>query len=322
MNRGARPAARAMDQVDILFILGAARSGTTYVVDLLAEVFDFGMGPEGHFVPKLARRLPRYGDLDDDANMRRLLTDVRNASTLAIIRNEWPEDERFDVTVDELFDSLLARSYPAVVYAVFSAISRHLGKRNVGTKNPSYTTCLPLLESLFPGRARYLNVVRDGRDVAQSTLRMPWGQNTAYACAKVWARYIDLAAEFERELGPARFMNLRYEDLVSEPAAVIDDVAEFLEIAPDPEARERFLAAAAGSGFSGNFEKWRAQMPAADIERFERVAGTQLERWGYARASARPRLNPLEQAWFEAEELKRKVWFTATRALRSVRRGY
>lgn len=295
------------DHDEMLFIVGAARSGTTYAVDVLGDLFDYGMGPEGHFVPAFARRLRRYGDLAVEANMRRLLADVRNASTLSIIRNEWAPEERFDVSVDELYEVLPSPDYPGVVYAVFLCIARRLGKSRVATKNPSYTGCLPLLESLFPGRAKYINCVRDGRDVALSTMRMSWGQNTAYACARAWGRYIDLATEFEQRVGPARFLNLRYETLVAEPETELARLEAFLGVTLAEEVREGFLARARASDLARNFGKWRTAMPARELERYEAVAGEQLQRWGYERLYPAPRLSLAERAWFEAEELGRKL---------------
>lgn len=301
--------------VDILFIIGAARSGTTYLTDTLDDYFDYGMSPEGHFVPALARRLEQFGDLAVEANMTRLLEEVRRGSTLTIIREQWEPERRFDITVEELRERLFEPSYAAVVYAVFRAIAERLGRTRVGTKNPEYTTCLPLLESLFPGRARYIHLVRDGRDVALSTMQVPWGQQTAYACAVHWRRYQELAAAFAARIGPARYLELRYEDLVAEPAPVIARLEAFLDHAVEPAARARLLAAATHSDLARNFGKWRRAMSPRDIERFEAVAGAQLAAAGYELACERPRIGALERGLFEAQEFARKVRLTVDREL-------
>ncbi|MGE0486830.1 MAG: sulfotransferase [Gammaproteobacteria bacterium] len=291
----------------MLFVVGAARSGTTYLVDVLGDLFDFGMGPEGHFVLQLARRLGRYGDLAEVRNMTRLLEDVRAASTLSIIRNEWPAHERFDVTLDELRARVYEPSFAAVVYATYRCIADHLGKANVASKNPAYTLHLPLLESLFPGRARYVNLVRDGRDVALSSLRLPWGQNTVYACARSWARCIESARTFERAIGGDRFLNVRYEDLVQDPEATLARLEAFLGMPLAAATRDAFIAQARGSDLAANFGKWKSAMSARDIERFEAVAGVALDAWGYERTCPAPRVGLVEAAWFEGEELARKV---------------
>lgn len=301
---------------EILFVLGAARSGTTYLTDTLDDYFDYGMSPEGHFVPAFARQLGRYGDLAEEANLRRLLGDIRSASTLRIMREEWPADRRIDISVDELRARVAAPTYPAVVYAVFACIAERLGRSRIGTKNPEYTTCLPLLESLFPGRARYINLIRDGRDVALSTMQQPWGQHTAYACAKTWCRYLDLAAAFAREVGTARWLDLRYEDLVAEPATTFARLEQFIGCDVGESVRARFLAAAAGNSLARNFGKWQSTMSARDIERFEAVAGRHLLAAGYTLQCAAPRMGAIERGLFEAEEFTRKLRVTLRSELR------
>jgi len=297
----------------ILIVIGAARSGTTYLTDILDDYFGFGMSPEGHFVLEFHKRLQRYGDLSDAENMARLLADMRHGSTLRIIREEWPPDRRFDISVDELQANLGGTTYADAVYAVFRTIAERLGKPHVGTKNPSYTTELPLVDALFPGRAKYINLVRDGRDVALSTMSMPWGQKNVYACAKSWARHLDLAAAFEHKVGAERLLNVKYEDLVALPVQTLAALERFLGIAVEPDARERFLAGAMSNALAGNFDKWRTAMAPVDIERFEAVAGAHLVRWGYDRLHSRPRLGVAERSAFECHEMARKVSLTLRR---------
>lgn len=294
----------------MLFIVGAARSGTTYLVDVLGDLFDYGMGPEGHFVLDFAKRLPHYGSLSEGPNLERLLEDVRNASTLSIIRNEWPQRERFDVSVDELRLHVHEPHFAAVVYAVFRCIANHLGKANVATKNPSYTLALPLLDSLFSGRARYINLVRDGRDVALSTMSMSWGQNTAYACARAWRDHVRCARSFERQVGARRFHNVRYEDLVSDPQSVLDDLESFLDKGIEPKVKAAFVERALSNKLVSNFGKWRQAMPVRDIERFEAIAGNELADWNYERVFPHASIGQAESAWFECEELWRRILMT------------
>lgn len=296
------------DQREILFVAGAARSGTTYVTDVLDDLFGYGMGPEGHFVLDFEQRLNRYGDLAVEQNMRRLMNDIRNASTLSIIRNEWPPEARFDVTVDELMARVETPDYAGAVYAVFRAVADHLGQPNVGTKNPTYTLHLRRLERLFPGRARYLNVIRDGRDVALSTMRMSWGQDSAYACAKSWAAHIEAASLFEQRIGPARFMNLCYEDIVAKPDSSLERLESFLGREVEASLRERFLEQARQNDLAANFGKWRDEMAATDVERFEAIAGEQLERCGYERLYDNPRpISWVDATRFEVQEVWRKI---------------
>lgn len=302
--------AASLNEVNFLFVVGAARSGTTYVTDVLDEYFDYGMSPEGHFVLQIANKLKQYGPLSIAENMTHLLEDVRQSSTLSIIREQWPVERRFDVTLEQLRENLLESSFAGVVYSVFKCIAARLRRRNIGSKNPQYTTCLPMLEGLFPGRAKYLNVIRDGRDVALSTMRMPWGQKSAYACAKSWSRYIDLAMAFEQQVGPQRFMNIRYESFVEDPVPCIERLETFLGYNLSHDRRAAFLDAASSNRLSNNFGKWKSDLGARDRVRYEAVAGHNLRRMNYEVECASPSIGILEKAGFEIHDFGRAAYHT------------
>ena len=64
------------------------------------------------------------------------------------------------------------------IAAVFEAYAAERGKRRWGDKTPLYMQHLPLLERLFPS-ARFVHLIRDGRDAALSYLAVPEGIMTA-----------------------------------------------------------------------------------------------------------------------------------------------
>ena len=64
------------------------------------------MGPEGTFVAEWARRLPRYGDLADEANLQRLVTEIADCRMLHIVRHKYRRNP-FDVTPARLVTGLI-----------------------------------------------------------------------------------------------------------------------------------------------------------------------------------------------------------------------
>src|SRR3546814_3549913 len=62
------------------------------------------------------------------------------------------------------------------------------------------------------GNARFLHIVRDGRDVALSHQTMPYGAGNIAECARAWATRTTASAKMGRILGPARYMTVRFED--------------------------------------------------------------------------------------------------------------
>jgi hypothetical protein len=292
---------------EILFVLGSARSGTTFLNNVLDRWFDYGMGPEGTFIEPFHRRLGRYGDLSRAENLRRLVEDVSRCQMLEIMRKKYRDSRKLDVTPAEILARVPEPSYTGVVYGVFRALADLQGKHRVGNKNPGYWTHLDLLDDLFADNARYIAILRDGRDVFLSLQGTPWGRHSAYAAARRWCQALDAIESFRRRCAPERFLLLRYEDLLRSPAETIDAIGSFLDVSLAPETRAAALAEAQANPKKGNFNKWRDRLSPKDRRVFEALAGYRLASHGYEVLSERPSLSLIERRYFDLLELKRLV---------------
>jgi hypothetical protein len=290
----------------ILFVFGAARSGTTILNNLLHRNFGYGMGPEGTFVAEWARRVPRYGELAQQDNVRRLVADLSKCRMLHIVRHKYRRNP-FDVTPELILGKLREKSYAGIVYAIFECMAELQGCPRVGNKNPGYGRQFPLLHRLFPTQAKYLCIVRDGRDVALSILRVRWGPSSSYVAAKVWSESLMALAVMQQQLGPDRVHVLRYEDLLRSPHIVLEDVRKFLSI-PAAEAR---IDAAAAEILKGqratNFDKWKREMSPRDLSLFEGLAGHWLEKYGYELSGQPTRITWADRLYYEAKEVTRLI---------------
>lgn len=92
------------------------------------------------------------------------------------------------------------------------------------------------LAELLPA-ARFVHVVRDGRDVAASLLQRDWrdpqGQRFIHttdraAALKYWTDLTGLGLQAEQALGPKRILRVRYEDLVRKPKRTLKTLLEFI----------------------------------------------------------------------------------------------
>jgi hypothetical protein len=189
-------------------------------------------------------------------------------------------------------------AYRFAVSAPFEAYAAAQGKARWGDKTPLYLRFVDELHAVWP-EARFVVLVRDGRDVALSVKRVPFGANNAWAAAHTWAHGIRLGREAERRY-PARVLTMRYEDLVAEPAPHVARVCEFLGLAfeEDMLAIERtdpakihkdqadwFTNVWAGINTSA-VGKWKQGMSARDQRVFASVAGAELEALGYEAGEA------------------------------------
>jgi len=291
----------------IAFVFGPARGGTTFVNNLLAEWFECTMGPEGKFIAPLYRRLSVYGDLKLDANLNRLLAEIAAAEMFEIMRSKWPAQHRVDITPSLIRAHLAERSYSGAVHAALSALRAVRGRTHLGIKNPDYWTELDTLEAIFGRQARYLFVLRDGRDVALSNFQVSWGQRNAHASARRWVRMLEAVETFATRIDSERLLTLRYEDILREPEPAIAALERFLEAPMAPERRAQLLATMATNPRRDNFGKWKQKMSADELRAFESVAARQLASHGYEVVDPAASVSMLEVARFSAGETMRKV---------------
>lgn len=167
---------------------------------------------------------------------------------------------------------LLAQSFavtPSLADAAFArAISDLLrgrlareGKPHLLEKSALNILVFPELARLFPD-AKFIHLVRDGRDVVASLRRAAWkdpatGEILPHcrepeAGVRYWAQLVQvgLAAETAPELR-GRVMRLRYEDLVRGPRETIEDVCSFLGLPFADQCLRPHIADAAGLETAG-----------------------------------------------------------------------
>lgn len=264
-----------------LLVLGVRRSGTTLLRVILDRSSRLAIPDESYFVPQIADR--HRGRVDVD----RFVDDLRRLPTL----RDWEVDPA----------AVRARLRPGcgageAVAAVYEVYASARGKTRWGDKTPMYMGHLPLLDRLFP-QARYVHLIRDGRDAALSFLSMPagimtegWGhpRDTAgFACQ--WRTEVLAARALGDRVGPERYLEVRYEELVADPEQALRAICSFAALPWEPamleypgavdvsaKPHQQSLRRAPTPGL----RSWRDQMPADDVAAFEAIAGDLLSELG------------------------------------------
>jgi hypothetical protein len=212
-------------RVNPVFVLGQTRSGTSLTCRLLLDHLGINFGTESQFIARVHQRLDGYGDLRDDRRLRQLFEDIAKERFFERTRHNFG----FCLDIDRAMRSLEERTYAGVVRAIFGQFANSQGLVRWGDKTPEYNRHLPLLRRLFPD-AQYVHVIRDGRNVAVSMRKTGFGAKTALEAATEWMQCVERIQRFGRELPPDQFLEIRYEDLVAEPACTMERVAEFLGV--------------------------------------------------------------------------------------------
>jgi hypothetical protein len=301
-----------------VIVLGVSRSGTTLLKEMLDRHSELAIPSESYFIPQL---WDRHGPRPD---REAILADL---GRLARVR-EWgvsPQDVRRLLPAEP--------SFADVMGAVYRVYAESRGKERFGDKTPAYMQHLDLLERVFPG-AQYVHIVRDGRDAALSFVAMRRRPrfNLArprrlgdFACQ--WDHEVRAARRFGSVLGGARYLELRYENLVAEPELHLRGVCRFLGLRFEPEMLEYHqrldattlqdhprLAQAPTTGL----RDWREQMAPDDVELFEAVAGPLLAEIGYVRAFPAPSLRSRARAAIERAVFRARLssWRAAVALVR------
>jgi len=268
---------------------------------------------ESYFVPQLADRHLRSIDPDN------FVDDLRRLDTLA----EW--NVPLEKVRTRLRPGMPVGEAIGTVYAVYA---EEQGKPRWGDKTPMYMQNLRLLERLFPD-ARFVHLIRDGRDAALSFLAMPRGivtetwmhPRTPADFAAQWRMEVAAARRLGRRVAP-RYLEVRYEDLVADVEAVLRRICGFAGLDYEP----------AMANYAGNVDvsakphqqrlmqpptkgvrNWRTQMTPDDVASFERVAGDMLRELGYETSNAPDVAGRVKLASYGARAL---AWRGASFALR------
>ena len=283
------------------FVVASPRSGTTLLRMMLDAHSELAIPSETHFVPELI----------DAFSERRLSPD----ETLELLREHrrWGD---FHLEPAELLARLREREpldAGASLRAFFSLYAQSQGKRRWGDKTPEYVEAMRPISRALP-EARFVHVIRDGRDVAMSRVR--WRMKRAgkrppmERLAKRWKKAITGARKQGERL--PHYLEVRYEDLIADTEATLRRVCEFVELDFDdamlayheraaerlaeidqtlPETDDR--VALAGSQRLSKHEMttkppererifaWRGEMSEEDLATFEAVAGDLLRELDY-----------------------------------------
>lgn len=202
------------------FIVGIGRSGTTLLRLMFHSHPNISIPYESHFITDYYQKLDDYGDLNIDDNLRKLLSDIFDEELL----KQW--DHEF--TVDDLIPKIEQRELGSVFRAIYSDYTKAKGKDRWGDKS-DYLDRMHIINELFPD-AKFIHIIRDGRDVANSVLKLPWGPKDIIQAAEWWHIHLVLGRRMGAMLGKSRYTEVTYENLVSDTEHELTRLCEFIGV--------------------------------------------------------------------------------------------
>ncbi len=292
------------------FIVGSERSGTTLLMVMLGNHPRFAVPEVTWYYPRFRAFLHTYGDLRQPENFKTLVSEMifgLKTPLLGLPLNP-------ATIVDQLIQRTAAPTFAEAFRVIVETFAGANNRPRWGEKTPHNLFYVREILTDFP-QAKIINVIRDGRDVGVEQLRSAFGPRNVYSAAKIWKRVENTAAELRAKLPATTWLDVRYEELVSEPERVLTSVTDFLgekfepalldfhqgEIARRRGATRdhRQLGRPVTPEFVGIYKRYLSEY---DQAIFETVAGDELRRAGYVSTVAPVSLSTSEEALFDEHD--------------------
>jgi len=121
---------------------------------------------------------------------------------------------------------------------LFCRFSERCGKRRWAEKTPAHVYHIRLINEVFP-RAQFIHSRRNGYGVVRSLRSMSWAPRRKLRrirwSARTWTESVRAGQAAGKELASDRYLELRYEALLSDTEPVLRGVCEFLREPFAPE---------------------------------------------------------------------------------------
>ena len=283
------------------FIVGVPRSGTTLLRMMLDSHPLIAIPPETGFLSRLTS-LPWLWP--GPIGRKRLHAIVTGTEA-------WPDFHLEADALAQALDGVSPFTLADGIRAFYRLYAARFDKPLWGDKTPIYGRHAAAIARLLP-EARFIHIIRDGRDVALSLAPM-WFAPSAQTdvLASYWMREIRATRQQASRL--RHYLEVRYEDLIGDPQRELEIICRFLDVEFDTamlrsheragtrldehEARPdsaRPLTKVERRGQQWRTEqrpdpsrigRWRHEMDATNLRAFESIAGDFLRELGYTPAT-------------------------------------
>jgi hypothetical protein len=199
-----------------IFVGGAARSGTTLLRVILDSHPNIACGPELKITPYVAQ----------------MWFELQTTFTTTL--------KEYHITEEDM-----NRVFAGVLSAFLEKYRKAEGKPRIAEKSPSNIFFFGHLASMFP-KSPFVHIIRDGRDVVCSLMTMDWrdpktGKAFDYTqdvkkAAEYWASAVRIGREAQKDpMIRSNYLEIRYEDLVTDPEKTLKPVFTFIGEPWDPD---------------------------------------------------------------------------------------
>lgn len=264
-----------------LFVTGYMRSGTTLLGNVIDRHSSIAVFIESFFIPRYYFTQVLFWPLSRRRNFLRLAQSI--ASEASSRRNGMRFDEARVLSATE-------RNLPSLIDSLFSEWAQSRGKYRWADKSPGYISKISILDRMF-GDARFVHIIRDGRDVWLSLKKLGW-KSDVVDVANDWANTVSRARQYGAAMTPDRYLEVQYERLVEFPEHEVRRIAAFLGEPYEPSMIQPDEEGPGNPALAGwpkvdlaidahNTKKWKLNLGSYELAAFDLCARDLLLSLGY-----------------------------------------
>ncbi|MCU1295974.1 MAG: hypothetical protein JWO91_252 [Acidobacteriaceae bacterium] len=292
--------------------MGCHRSGTNLLYDTLLSAGGFAV--YRGYIPVYKVLVPRFGGLDNAENRKKIM-------------QVWLRSKGFrrsGLDAAKLTEKVLAdcRTGGDFVRINMDEIAQEQGVTRWAMYDPDSLLHMPRIKAEIP-QALFVHIIRDGRDIALSLKKMgefrpfPWNPRAGSLreTALYWEWMVRTGQHYGRAFS-ADYIEIHYEDLVSDPRATLNKLGQFIDHDLDydriqttglgrlRESNSSFRGEAAANSTLATAKpagRWKERLSREEVSGLEALVGDCLEDVGYELAtSAKERKPGLREAWMRS----------------------
>lgn len=285
------------------FVIGSPRSGTTLLRLLLTAHPRLVVPPECGFVVWLQPSFGHWGDKE--------FSDRRKVEHFSEAVYQARKFETWGISRRKIEEAILDSSdldYGKACEIIYELYAEKQGKKEIvwGDKNNFYLHHVKDLKEIYPA-ARFIHIVRDGRDVACSYREvMSAGSQGKYhprfpsdidEIASIWSGDVEEVSSAFESLKEADKYELHYEDLTSAPEREMTALCNWLgvdysekmlefhvynrSLGLEPQETMIWKHKTLFPVDNASVGRYRQFLSEKEIGAFNRIAGRQLSKFGY-----------------------------------------
>jgi len=250
-----------------IFLVGAERSGTTLLRLMLDHHPRIAFHEEFAYAVELVGEDGEFPDVEKYCQWLQQQRGFRLRNYALDRRSSYP-----DLLNSFLWQKIQRDKSSQTVEVVGATIHRHFDR----------------VLFIWPD-ARFIHIVREGRDVARSRVKMGWAGNVwvgAAAWVEVEAQWTHLQMKPDSD---SRWIEVKYENLVTRPRETLASICDFAGVQYDDRMLSYTEHTSYGPSDPQLAQQWRRTLTEKEVRLVEARAGTMLEHRGYA-LSGLPRL--------------------------------